>query len=200
MRILYVVSCSDRSSSPPGPRYHFQCLRGRVVENSLCCHLMMRGRAVFTPDIERRAADYIETQFRASGLKTWNGSRQLPAAVYHDPRQTLLSISGSSMGGQPVTARQYGHRSQFRRTCASGTTNNGNVMPAVIHAGEDLRLQRPQKIIAGKGNHLVFVDTSVLQSTFSSRLNRMAAQQFGSPYTNVFVLEAKTPAAISRSA
>ena len=39
-----------------------------AVENSLASD-SMRGRAVYTPDIER-AADYIESQFRAAGLRT----------------------------------------------------------------------------------------------------------------------------------
>jgi hypothetical protein len=39
----------------------------------------MRGRASFSPDIER-AADFIEAKFRAAGLKTWNGS-----ASYRQP-------------------------------------------------------------------------------------------------------------------
>jgi hypothetical protein len=63
-----------------------------AVENSLASD-SMRGRAVFTPDIER-AADYIETQFRAAGLRTWNGTDS-----YRQPfsmiRAKLLSISGT---------------------------------------------------------------------------------------------------------
>src|SRR5882757_170911 len=53
----------------------------------------MRGRASFSPDIER-AADYIETQFKAAGLQTWNGS-----ASYRQPfsliRTKVTSASGN---------------------------------------------------------------------------------------------------------
>src|SRR5579863_10340640 len=56
----------------------------------------MRGRASFTPDIER-AADYIESRFKAAGLKTWNGSNS-----YRQPfslvRATLISATGSLDG------------------------------------------------------------------------------------------------------
>src|ERR1700753_1121953 len=59
----------------------------------------MRGRATFTPDIER-AADYIESRFKAAGLKPWNGSNS-----YRQPfsmiRATLISATGS-LDGEPL--------------------------------------------------------------------------------------------------
>jgi hypothetical protein len=150
-----------------------------AVENSLASD-SMRGRAVYTPDIER-AADYIETQFRASGLKTWNGS-----ASYRQPfsmiRAKLLSISGT-LGEIPLTADNTVIVSSDEHIQLDDEKSNFKI--TWIHAGDDLRALA-QKLVASKGNHVVFVDTSFAK-TFT-RLNRLAGQQFGSSYMNVFIL------------
>ena len=46
----------------------------------------MAGRASFSPGIER-AANFIETQFRAAGLQTLNGGPKLSPAFLADRRQ-----------------------------------------------------------------------------------------------------------------
>src|ERR1700722_13300243 len=148
-----------------------------AVEQSLASDAM-RGRAVYTPDIER-AADYIEAQFKASGLLTWNGSSSYrqPFALVRAQLDTLYG----RFNGTPLTT-------QNTVIISSGEhihLDEVNLNLSQIIAGQDLR-STVQKIISSKGNHLVFVDTS-FSKTFS-RLNRMAGQQFGSPYTNVFVL------------
>jgi hypothetical protein len=149
-----------------------------AVENSLASD-SMRGRAVFTPDIER-AADYIETQFRAAGLQTWNGTDS-----YRQPfsmiRAKLLSVSGA-LNGLPLTTENTIILSSAEHIQLN---DQNSVKLRAINPGDDLR-SAAQAIIADKQNHLVIVDTSFAKSF--SRLNRMAAQQFGSPYTNVFVL------------
>lgn len=56
----------------------------------------MRGRATFTPDIER-AADFIESRFKAAGLKTWNGSnsyRQPFSMIQATPISASLTLDG----------------------------------------------------------------------------------------------------------
>jgi Zn-dependent M28 family amino/carboxypeptidase len=143
----------------------------------------MRGRATFTPDIER-AADSIETQFRAAGLRTWNGS-----ASYRQPfsmiRAKVLSISGSVDNLKLTTDNTV-----IISAAQHIQMGARDFKTEWIHAGDDLR-SAAQKLIAGKENHLIFVDTS-FSKTFS-RLNRLSAQQFGSPYTNVFVLRIAGP-------
>src|SRR5258708_3884837 len=56
----------------------------------------MRGRATFSPDIDR-AADFIAGQFRAGGLQTWNNSGN-----YHQPfsmiKARLVSAAGTLDG------------------------------------------------------------------------------------------------------
>ncbi len=178
MRIVYLVlflGCGRLCAQ--GPDTLFNAGSVGAVENMLASDAM-RGRATFTPDIER-AADSIELQFRAAGLQTWNGS-----ASYRQPfsmiRAKLLSISGS-LDNTPLTADNT-----IIISCTEhiqiGSTGVGIEW---IKTGDDLR-SAAQKIMAKKENHLVFVDTSFAK-TFP-RLNRMASQQFSTSFTNVFLL------------
>jgi Peptidase family M28 len=180
MRIVYFVlflGCGRLCAQ--GPDTLFNAAAVGAVENMLASDAM-RGRATFTRDIER-AADSIELQFRSAGLQTWNGS-----ASYRQPfsmiRAKLLSISGS-LGTISLTADNTVIISSGEHVQIDDTTSTYKV--AQIKAGEDLRLLA-QRFVAAKGNHIIFVDTSYAK-TFP-RLNRLAGQQFGSPYTNVFVL------------
>jgi len=173
--ILCVISLTARAQDTI-----FSAPAVEAVEQSLASDAM-RGRAVFTPDIER-AADYIEAQFKASGLLTWNGS-----SSYRQPftlvRAQLDTLYGS-FNGTPLTTKNTVVISSAEHI----HLDEANLNLSQIIAGQDLR-STVQKIISSKGNHLVFVDTSY-SKTFS-RLNRMAGQQFGSPYTNVFILTAE---------
>jgi Zn-dependent M28 family amino/carboxypeptidase len=148
------------------------------IEDSLASDAM-RGRATFTPDIER-AADYIEKQFRAAGLKTWNGS-----ASYRQPfamvRAKLVSLTGS-LDGSPLTTENtvvLSSASQVRADEHSGYTI------VRIKSGEDLR-SKASEYAHGKDNFLVLVDTSF--GKMFGRLSRMASQQFKSTFNCIFVL------------
>jgi Zn-dependent M28 family amino/carboxypeptidase len=57
----------------------------------------MQGRASFSPGIER-AADFIEAQFRAAGLQTWNGSPSY--------RQTFSLIGGNAVKAEPDSSQR----------------------------------------------------------------------------------------------
>ena len=66
----------------------------------------MRGRATFTPDIER-AADYIESRFKHAGLKTWNGTdsyRQSFAMVRTTPVAATATLDGNVLPAGHVMA------------------------------------------------------------------------------------------------
>jgi Zn-dependent M28 family amino/carboxypeptidase len=56
----------------------------------------MQGRATFSPGIER-AADFIEAQFRAAGLQTWNGGSSY--------RQPFSLIGGKIVPANPDSPR-----------------------------------------------------------------------------------------------
>jgi Zn-dependent M28 family amino/carboxypeptidase len=144
----------------------------------------MRGRASFTPDIEH-AADYIESRFKAAGLKTWNGSNSYrqPFSLVH---ATLLSVKGS-LDGNPMTPDQI--------IAVSSATElqideNSGYDKFFIKPGSDLRTEA-RRYIRQKKNTLVVVDTS-FSSTFPI-LARVARQQFKSDRSIVFVLATAMP-------
>ncbi|HEV3412223.1 MAG TPA: M28 family peptidase [Puia sp.] len=182
MRIIYLIlliaAIAPIRLFAQGPDTTFNVQAVQSLEEYLASDAM-RGRAVFTPDIER-AADYIETQFRASGLNTWNGS-----ASYRQPfsmvRAHLDSVHGS-LDGTPLNTDNtivISSAPQLQINDHSG------YQLASIKTGEDLRT-KALFYLHSKANYFVIVDTSFAK-TFS-RLNRMAGQQFKSEYSSVFVL------------
>jgi Zn-dependent M28 family amino/carboxypeptidase len=179
MRILnLVLLLASIRLSAQGPDTVFNASSVEAVEQSLASDAM-RGRAVFTPDIER-AADYIESQFRASGLRTWNGS-----ASYRQPftmiRARLIQIHGD-LNGIPLNTDNTIVISSAPQLTID---EHSGYQLASIRAGDDLRAKATEFAHA-KQNYLVIVDTSFTK-TFS-RLNRLAGQQFGSNYSSVFIL------------
>lgn len=148
----------------------------------------MRGRASFTPDIER-AADYIESRFKAAGLKTWNGSKS-----YRQPfslvRATFISAKGV-VDGNPLPE---GHIIAFSSYADLAIDENSGYAKDEIKAGSDLRTEA-RKYVREKKNTIVFVDTSFAK-TFPL-LTRYARQQFKSDRSVIFVLADAVPAHFS---
>src|SRR3569833_366429 len=59
----------------------------------------MRGRATFSPDIDRAAA-YIASQFKEAGLQTWNGGASYlqPFALVKAAMKTAsVTVDGTSL-------------------------------------------------------------------------------------------------------
>jgi len=144
----------------------------------------MRGRATFTPDIER-AADYIEGQFRAAGLQTWNGS-----ASYRQPfvmvRSTPISATATLDGQLLPTGRVFAVSS----AADLSMDENSGYEKAFIKAGGNIGVEA-MRYIHEKKNYLVLVDTS-FSATFP-RLSRFARQQFKSDHHTIFVLTVGEP-------
>jgi Zn-dependent M28 family amino/carboxypeptidase len=145
----------------------------------------MRGRAVFTPDIER-AADYIESRFRAAGLKTWNGSNS-----YRQPfsmiRPTLISATGS-LDGEPLPED---HIVTFSASPDLNIDENSGYDKYTIKAGSDMRVEA-RRYMRGKKNALVLVDTSFAKAF--PLLARYTRQQYKYDRSVVFVLTSAMPA------
>lgn len=160
------------------------------IENSLASDAM-RGRATFTPDIER-AADYIESQFREAGLKTWNGS-----ASYRQPftmvRARLTSVTGS-LDGMPLTTENTMILSSQPHLQVD---ENSGYKKVFIKAGDDL-VTKLLPLIHGNDNYLVLLDTSF--SKRFARLGRMAGQQFKSTHNTILILTTADPAHYTISA
>jgi Zn-dependent M28 family amino/carboxypeptidase len=155
----------------------------KAVETALASD-EMRGRATFTPDIER-AADYIETQFKQAGLQTWNGS-----GSYRQPfsmiQSKLVSLSGT-VDGNAISADNAIVISSATHLLAD---DRSGYEKGFIKAGGNLGAAA-MHFIGGKKNYLVLVDTSFTKNFH--RLSRFAGQQFKSDRNIIFLLTV-TPA------
>ncbi|HXB95561.1 MAG TPA: M28 family peptidase [Puia sp.] len=148
----------------------------------------MRGRATFTPDIER-AADYIESRFKAAGLRTWNGS-----ASYRQPfamvRTTPVSAT-ATFGDSTFSAGRV-----FALTSATelNVDQNSGYQKAYIKPGANIGTEM-MHYVHEKKNWLVLVDTSYAASF--GRIGRFGRQQFKSDRNIIFVLTNSDPAQYS---
>jgi hypothetical protein len=145
----------------------------------------MRGRASFTPDIER-AADYIESRFKAAGLKTWNGSTSYrqPFAMI----QAKLVSSTATLDGQPLPE---GHIQVMSSESDLSVDENSGYEKATLKAGPSM-FTEVQHYFRAKKNYLVLCDTSFTANF--ARLSRYGRQHFKSPNNVIFVLTNSDPA------
>lgn len=145
----------------------------------------MRGRASFSPDIER-AADFIETQFKAAGLQTWNGSHS-----YRQPfsliRAKAVSATGS-LDGAPLPA---GAIAAFSSEQHLTVTDANGYEKAYIKAGDNFMPEAFKLITQDRKSYLVLVDTSF--GKMFPRLSGFGGQQFKSGRNVVFVLTTSDP-------
>jgi hypothetical protein len=144
----------------------------------------MRGRAVFTPDIER-AADYIESRFKAAGLQTWNGSNS-----YRQPFTMIQAtpVSASAiLDGEQVPA---GHVIAMSSSAGLALDENSGYEKVWIKPGHNF-LAEVLHYLHAKKNYLVLVDTSYTANF--SRLSRFGRQQFKSPFNVICVLSGANP-------
>jgi len=79
---------ASRPAAGPGYSTRSSIHRSRDIEKVLSAD-DMQGRRPFTPGIEK-AADFIEAQFRAAGLQSWNNSGSYRTAFLHDPREEIV--------------------------------------------------------------------------------------------------------------
>lgn len=144
----------------------------------------MRGRATFTPDIER-AADYIEQQFRAAGLKTWNGSKS-----YRQPfsmiRSTLVKAS-ATLDGKPLPEKNIGVMSS--QTHLKVNEKSRYEIDSIV-AGANA-VTEAMRFIRGKKNCIVWVDTSFARNF--GRMTGFGRQQFKSDRNVIFLLSSERP-------
>lgn len=145
----------------------------------------MRGRAVFTPDIDR-AADYIESQFRSAGLQTWNNS-----ASYRQPfsmiRAKPVSITGN-IDGDPVAEGTVVAVSSASHLVVD---EQSGYEKAFIKKGDNLGVEFMKYAGQDKKNWLVIVDTSF--SKFARRMASFGGQQFKSDRNVLFVFATHEP-------
>lgn len=145
----------------------------------------MRGRASFTPDIER-AADFIETQFRQAGLQTWNKSNS-----YRQPFSLIeaktFAISGN-LDGHRISPDSIVVSSSDARLTIDENSGYGK---AYIKAGQNLGAEIMKYTGQTKKSWLVLVDTSYAK--FAKRIARFTGTQFKSDRSIIFVFTTRDP-------
>jgi hypothetical protein len=148
----------------------------------------MRGRATFTPDIDRAAA-FIESQFREAGLKTLDGG---PGYLQSFSMiNTKLVSAAASLDGVDIPESSIAVSSSLPHLVVN---ENSGYEKIFIKAGGNLR-EVLKYLTQAKKNYLVLIDTSF--SGNFSRLADFAAQQFKSPRNVVMVLTASDPSKYS---
>ena len=145
----------------------------------------MRGRATFSPDIER-AADYIESRFKKAGLQTWNGSdsyRQPFVMVSTTPVSATVTLDGNSLTDDKIVAST---------TSADLTIDeNSGYEKAFIKAGSNFRTEYSH-YNREKKKLLVLVDPSF--SADFARVGRIGRPQYKSERSIIFLLTDTDPA------
>jgi hypothetical protein len=144
----------------------------------------MRGRRVFTPDIDR-AADFIANEFKTIGLQTWNNSgnyKQEFAMVRSKINSVTATVDGSAI--DPKNIAIISCKAELKIDQSSGyeivTIKPGGNLFREISA-----YTQPAK------NVLVLVDTSYA-SNFS-RLSSSRRAIFSTDKNTVFVLTSSIP-------
>jgi Zn-dependent M28 family amino/carboxypeptidase len=145
----------------------------------------MRGRATFTPDIER-AADYIESRFKKAGLKTWNASdsyRQPFVMVNTTPVSAEAALDGNPLAETSIIP--------IVTDADLSIDENSGYEKVFIKAGANFRNEY-SRYNREKKKLLVLVDPSFAADF--ARIGRVVRSQFKSARSNIFLLTATDPA------
>jgi Zn-dependent M28 family amino/carboxypeptidase len=179
---LALLSCTRTSAQDIDKIINPQSVEG--IEKVLSAD-DMRGRASFTPDIER-AADFIETQFREAGLQTWNKSDSYRQPFALIQSKTLLvkgDLDGHRLHSDSVII--------VSSEAHLAIDENSGYSKGYIKAGETLGEGIMRYTGQRKKSWLVLVDTSFAK--FASRIARFVHTQFNSDRSIVFVFTTLDP-------
>jgi Zn-dependent M28 family amino/carboxypeptidase len=144
----------------------------------------MRGRKVYTPEIDK-AADFIAAEFKAAGLKSWNnGNGFLQPFFMVSPKQTSLV---ANFDNAPVDAQKI-----IVVTCQPELTvdQSSGYETATIKGGGNL-FQQAMAFAELKKNMVVLVDTSYTKNF--PRLSFLKRSLFKTDKNLVFVLGNELP-------
>lgn len=150
----------------------------------------MQGRQTFKPGIEK-AADYIESQFRAAGLQTLDGGksyRQPFSMVRTGQASVSATLDGQSIPGANVAVISTQEHIKI--------DEHSGYEKAYIKAGAPLSAEALH-YIHEKKNYIVFVDTSFAKNF--PRLASFTRQQFKSDRSIIFILTTLDPSSYSVS-
>lgn len=164
------------------PAQEFMVEEAARIENFLASD-EMRGRRAGSPEIDK-AADFIATEFKKSGLQTLSGESYLQKFVMLRPKLKGLKFKAEGEDADVKNVIVITSQEEIEVDEKSGYKIE------YIKAGEDLFSkammlnQRPDNLIA-------VVDES-FQKNFS-RLTFLKRQMFDSPYNKIFLLAAALP-------
>ena len=144
----------------------------------------MRGRKVFTPDIDK-AADFIAAEFKSAGLQTWKKSKSYRQEFsLIAPKQVSLSCTLDNVSADEKNVLVVTSMPDFSITEKSGFEKTS------IGAGRNL-FSEARKLIQSEKNLLVLVDTSYAKNF--NQLTRLKRQLFKSSFSTVFILAVNYP-------
>ncbi|HUR66131.1 MAG TPA: M20/M25/M40 family metallo-hydrolase [Chitinophagaceae bacterium] len=148
----------------------------------------MRGRRVFSPEIDK-AADFIAAEFKAAGLQTWNNSNSF-RQEFVIVRPKFISAT-ATLDGAVVEQKNI-----IAATCQPQLKidQNSGYEKAMIKAGANLQTEA-RKYARGNKNMLVLVDKSFANNF--GNLARLKSSMFKTASNVVFILADTEPAAWS---
>ncbi len=148
----------------------------------------MRGRRVFTPEIDK-AADFIGQEFKAAGLSYAAGTSSF-RQEFSIVRPKFISAAGT-IDGNPVE-----QKSIMVITCQPQlkVTEKSGYEAITIAEGANLQTEA-RKIIRSNKNAIVWVNPSFANSL--GNLARLKSSMFKTNTNVVFVVTDKTPASFS---
>ena len=145
----------------------------------------MRGRAIFSPEIEK-AADYISAQFKEAGLQTLKGSNSY-RQTFSLVKTKLISVTGV-FDSNPLpegSVAIFSPDAEVRMNEVSGYQKH------IIKAGDNFGPSVMQILANRDTNKLVLIDTSFSKSF--PRLIRFSERQNKPAKNVIFVLTALNP-------
>lgn len=144
----------------------------------------MRGRRVYSPEIDK-AADFIAEEFKAAGLKTWDGGPSFRQEfVMVSPKQVSLT---ARFDGQDIDATKV---VLITSQADVNITQNAGYETAYIKAGENL-FQQASAFAGEKKNMIVLVDTSFSKNF--PRLSFFKRSLFKTDHNIIFILGTEMP-------
>jgi len=144
----------------------------------------MKGRKVFTPDIDK-AADFIASEFKKAGLQTWKNSKSYRQEFsLIAPKQLSMSGTLDNVKVDEKSLIVVTPMPDFSITEKSGFEKTS------IIAGRNL-FTEARKLVQSEKNLIVLVDTSYAKNF--NQLTRLKRQLFKSNFSTVFILATGYP-------
>ncbi len=151
----------------------------------------MKGRKIFSPEIDQ-AADFIATEFKSAGLKTWNNSTRFQQEfTMVSPKQTSLVAVFDKKAVDPAKVVFITSKPELT------ITQNSGYEVVKIKAGDNI-FQQAMNYAGSDKNYLVWVDTSFRKNF--SRLIFLKQGIFKTDRSLVFILEKDPPTVFSITA